>query len=93
MSFRKKTLSATSAFVFAAMAVIAVSALPVLRLGHRREVRFVRNQGTHHRQAHLSATPFGGEFPLNYRRNGKVDGNGEALGLGRWVKPEDTGRW
>ena len=39
------------------------------------------------------ATPFGGEFPLNYRSNGSVDGDGEALGLGRWVQPKDTGRW
>lgn len=39
------------------------------------------------------ATPMGGEFPLNYRKNGVVDGNGEALGLGRFVKPDDTGKW
>lgn len=41
---------------------------------------------------HLAA-PFGGEFPLNYRRSGVVDGNGDALGLGRFVKPADSGRW
>lgn len=39
------------------------------------------------------AVPFGGEFPLNYRRGGSVDGNGEALGLGRFAKPNDTGNW
>lgn len=39
------------------------------------------------------ATPFGGEFPLNYRSSGRVDGDGEALGLGRWVQPQDAGRW
>ena len=39
------------------------------------------------------ATPFGGEFPLNYRPGGRVDGDGEALGLGRWVQPQDVGRW
>ncbi|MEI2298924.1 hypothetical protein [Ensifer sp. MJa1] len=39
------------------------------------------------------AAPLGGEFPLNYRRSGSVDGNGEALGLGRFVKPKDTGTW
>ena len=38
-------------------------------------------------------TPFGGEFPLNYRRNGKVDGEGQAVGLGRFMQPEDQGRW
>lgn len=35
----------------------------------------------------------GGEFPLNYRRNGVVDGDGEALGLGRFMAPRDRGRW
>lgn len=44
------------------------------------------------RRIHLAA-PLGGEFPLNYRRGGIVDGNGEALGLGRFVKPNDSGRW
>ena len=38
------------------------------------------------RQIFLEA-PLGGEFPLNYRRSGSVDGDGEALGLGRFVKP------
>ena len=28
------------------------------------------------------AAPLGGEFPLNYRRSGQVDGDGQALGLG-----------
>lgn len=39
------------------------------------------------------AAPLGGEFPLNYRASGVVDGSGEALGLGRFVKPNDTGKW
>ncbi|WP_377295794.1 hypothetical protein [Rhizobium sp. SGZ-381] len=39
------------------------------------------------------AAPLGGEFPLNYRRSGTVDGSGEAVGLGRFAKPNDTGRW
>ncbi|MGN7291957.1 hypothetical protein [Rhizobium sp. SAFR-030] len=39
------------------------------------------------------AAPMGGEFPLNYRRSGVVDGSGEAVGLGRLAKPNDTGRW
>lgn len=39
------------------------------------------------------AAPLGGEFPLNYRPNGVVDGNGEAVGLGRLAKPSDKGRW
>ena len=38
-------------------------------------------------------TPLGGEFPLFYQRNGQVDGSGEAVGLGRFMKPRDKGRW
>jgi hypothetical protein len=39
------------------------------------------------------ATPLGGEFPINYRASGQVDGSGEAIGLGRFVQPKDKGRW
>ena len=39
------------------------------------------------------AVPLGGELPLNYRSNGRVDGTGEAVGLGRYMKPTDSGRW
>lgn len=39
------------------------------------------------------AAPAGGEFPLNYRSDGTVDGDGEALGLGRFIAPRDRGRW
>jgi hypothetical protein len=39
------------------------------------------------------ATPLGGEFPLYYRTDGQVDGSGEALGIGKWVRPTDKGRW
>jgi len=39
------------------------------------------------------AVPAGGEFPLYYRADGRVDGTGEAIGLGRFLKPKDSGRW
>ncbi len=39
------------------------------------------------------AAPVAGEFPLNYRLNGLVDGDGEALGLGHFIQPHDTGHW
>ena len=39
------------------------------------------------------AAPLGGELPLHYQRNGTVDGSGEAVGLGKWLKPKDTGKW
>lgn len=38
-------------------------------------------------------TPFGGEFPLHYRPNGEVSGDGTALGLGRFMAPTETGHW
>lgn len=39
------------------------------------------------------AVPLGGELPLYYRADGRVDGSGEAAGLGRFLKPSDSGRW
>ena len=39
------------------------------------------------------AVPLGGEIPLNYRKNGRVDGTGEAAGLGKYMTPKDSGRW
>lgn len=39
------------------------------------------------------ATPFGGEFPLNYKPSGRVTGDGTALGLGRFFAPRETGKW
>jgi hypothetical protein len=39
------------------------------------------------------STPLGGELPLTYYANGRVDGSGEAIGLGRWLAPKDSGRW
>lgn len=39
------------------------------------------------------AIPFGGEFPLYYQRDGKVDGSGETVGLGRFFRPNDSGKW
>lgn len=39
------------------------------------------------------SVPLGGELPLFYRPDGRVDGTGEAAGLGRFLKPTDSGRW
>ncbi|WP_417767598.1 hypothetical protein [Stappia sp.] len=38
-------------------------------------------------------TPLGGEFPLHYKSDGRVNGSGDAVGLGRFMKPKDQGRW
>jgi len=37
--------------------------------------------------------PLGGEFPLYYRADGTVNGSGEAVGLGKYMRPKDSGRW
>ncbi len=34
-----------------------------------------------------------GSFPLIYRANKSVTGNGEALGLARFFAPKETGKW
>jgi hypothetical protein len=39
------------------------------------------------------ATPLGGELPLNYHTSGMVDGSGQAIGLGKFFKPNDEGKW
>jgi hypothetical protein len=44
------------------------------------------------RTVYLSA-PLGGEFPLSYRADGTVTGDGEAVGLGRFFAARETGRW
>lgn len=37
--------------------------------------------------------PIGGEFPLRYRSNGTVLGDGSAVGLAKFFTPKDSGRW
>ncbi len=39
------------------------------------------------------SVPLGGEIPLFYRPDGRVDGSGEAAGLGRFLRPSNSGRW
>jgi hypothetical protein len=39
------------------------------------------------------AAPLGGEFPLKYRADGSVNGDGNAVGLGRFYATRETGRW
>ncbi len=34
-----------------------------------------------------------GSFPLNYRSNKTVTGNGEGLGLAKFFAPKETGKW
>ncbi len=39
------------------------------------------------------AAPMSGEFPMFYRKDGTVTGDGRALGLGRFFAPTETGHW
>jgi hypothetical protein len=39
------------------------------------------------------AAPLGGEFPLNYKPDGSVTGDGAAVGLGRFFAARETGKW
>jgi hypothetical protein len=50
------------------------------------------NQTVAGRRIYLSV-PFGGEFPLYYQKDGRVDGSGEAIGLGKFLSPTDSGKW
>jgi len=34
-----------------------------------------------------------GDFPLRYRTNARVTGDGTALGLAKFFAPKETGRW
>lgn len=37
--------------------------------------------------------PIGGEFPLRYKSDGTVLGDGSAVGLAKFFTPKDKGRW
>ena len=79
------------ALLCAAIALAALAPHPARAEGERITAEEIR-QSIIGRRIYLAA-PIGGEFPLNYRPSGVVDGNGEALGIGRLVRPRDEGKW
>lgn len=82
---------AVSAQTFLSAALVAMMAVPAGAQDGRYGGDDIRQEIVGYR-VYLAA-PMGGEFPLNYRSNGRVDGDGEALGLGRLARPKDTGKW
>lgn len=79
----------------AAICFIALTALPGA-VARAEEGTLLKGEGIREtvsgKRIYL-AIPFGGEFPLYYQRDGKVDGSGEAIGLGRFFRPNDSGKW
>lgn len=74
-----------------ALPILLSAAPPAMAQGDRLKAEDIKDKIVG-RTIYLAA-PMGGEFPLNYRTNGQVDGDGQALGIGKLVKPSDTGRW
>lgn len=73
------------------LSAVAVSLVPVTAQAEQLEgselTQFVSGKRVY------LATPFGGEFPLNYKRSGIVTGDGTALGLGKFFAPKESGKW
>ncbi|MBV6656202.1 MAG: hypothetical protein KI785_00385 [Devosiaceae bacterium] len=82
-----------------ALMITLLTLVPAMMTGLAREASASQFTGQEIRSAIIGhtiylAAPFGGEFPLNYRRSGQVDGDGEASGFaGRMAQPRDRGRW
>jgi hypothetical protein len=74
----------------AAVAAIAIVA-PTTAMADNLKANDIRSDIIG-RTIYLS-TPLGGELPLSYHTSGEVEGSGQAIGLGRFFKPTDTGKW
>ena len=77
--------------IFGILSALAVSLVPV-SAGAEQLAGSDLKQFVSGKRVYL-ATPFGGEFPLNYRQSGVVTGDGTALGLGKFFAPREAGKW
>jgi len=77
----------------AALAACLVAAGPATVLAQGSQLSGSQIRDTVAGKRVYLSTPFGGEFPLYYKVNGTVDGSGKALGLGRYMRPTDSGKW
>ena len=87
VAIRSTTKLVAAACISATMALGAPGAANAETLSGAQLKEFVNGKRVYLR------TPFGGEFPLFYKTNGQVTGDGTALGLGRYFAPRETGRW
>jgi hypothetical protein len=89
---RKSPMATTSQFLAAALAAAVISAgIAAPAMADVMSGKELRN-AIIGKRIYL-ATPLGGELPLFYAPGGKVDGSGEAIGLGKYLAPTDKGRW
>ncbi len=80
-----------AAYTLAALFGVAFGAVPVTASAETLSGPALKEL-VEGRTVYLSA-PLGGEFPLRYRPDGTVTGDGEAVGLGRFFAARETGRW
>lgn len=83
-------------FVFGLMCVVSLASSPVYAVTEPESGEPIIGKSISStvagRRIYLSV-PFGGEFPLYYQKDGRVDGSGEAVGLGKFLSPTDSGKW
>jgi hypothetical protein len=89
MSFRLEIFAmiARSAFIFVSLFGLVASASASSALSGAELKQLVTGRTV------FLAAPLGGEFPLNYKPDGSVTGDGQAVGLGRFFAARETGRW
>lgn len=91
ISHQVETSMLRKSAVFGIISAVGISLAPISAVAEQLAGNELKSLVTGKRI--YLATPFGGEFPLNYKPSGAVTGDGTALGLGRFLAPKETGRW